>query len=366
MSSRIKDIANYLEGIAPRSMQESYDNSGLLVGNPNVAVSGILVSLDCTPEVVNEAISKGCNLIVSHHPVIFKGLKKITGATYSERTIIEAIRHGVALYAIHTNLDNFDGGVNHEIGLRLGLFNLKVLRPKADVLNKLTVFVPSDHADRLVSAMYAAGAGKIGNYEECSFSVEGTGTYKPVGQAEPFQGVLNERSTVSELRVEFLVSSHRLSGVIHAMKDNHPYEEVAYDIIPLRNLNQNEGSGMIGELGVDITEAEFLTLLKKTFNSGCIRHTSILGRNVRKVAFCGGAGSFLLSDAIAAGADFFVTGDFKYHEFFDAEHKIVIADIGHYESEQFTVNQLAGFLKKNFTTFAVHLTETNTNPINYF
>ena len=362
----IGNVIDALERMAPRSMQESYDNSGLLTGDRSADVTGVLVSLDCTPEVVAEAVSKGCNLIVSHHPVVFKGLKKLTGSNYVERTVIDAIRHGVAICAMHTNLDNYDGGVNREIGERLGLKNLKVLRPKENVLSKLIVYVPADHAEALANALFEAGAGKIGNYEECSFASTGTGSFKPVGTANPFEGNLNERSTVSELRVEFLVSDHVLGAVLKAMWKHHPYEEVAHDIIPLKNVNPTEGSGMIGELEHDISEPEFLTTLKKTFNAGCIRHTSLLGKKVRKVAYCGGSGSFLLQDAIRAGADIFVTGDFKYHEFFDAENRIVIADIGHYESEQYTVNLLADFLKKNFTTFAVRLTETNTNPINYF
>lgn len=362
----VGSVISVLEELAPRSMQESYDNSGLIVGDRSAEVKGVLVSLDCTPEIVNEAISKGCNLIVSHHPIVFKGLKKITGANYIERSVINAIKNDIAIYAIHTNLDNFNEGVNRIIGERIGLKNLKILQPKSGVLCKLSVFVPEDAASNLSSALFNAGAGKIGNYEECQFSIQGEGTFKPVGDAKPVEGEFGVRNKTKELKVEFLVSTHRLSAVLKAMKENHPYEEVAHDIVPLLNENQTEGSGMIGELGTEMTESEFLGHLKKTFNSACIRHTALKGKSVKKVAFCGGAGSFLLNSAKSQGADFFVTGDFKYHEFFDAEGQIVIADIGHYESEQYTVNLLADILKKNFATFAVHLTETNTNPINYF
>lgn len=363
---KISSIISVLEDLAPRSMQESYDNSGLIVGDPSAEVKGVLISLDCTPEIISEAIAKGCNLVISHHPIVFKGLKKITGSNYIERTVIQALKNDVAIYAIHTNLDNYDFGVNRMIGERIGLKNLKVLQPKSDVLCKLSVYVPTEAAPKLSDSLFRAGAGKIGNYEECQFGVQGSGTYKPVGEANPSEGEYGVRNTVIELKIDYLVSTHRLSAVLKAMKENHPYEEVAHDIVPLLNKNQTEGSGMIGELETEMSESLFLSHLKKTFNSACIRHTELKGKPVKKVAFCGGSGSFLLNQAKAQGVDFFVTGDFKYHEFFDAEGQIVIADIGHYESEQFTVNLIADILKKNFATFAVHLTETNTNPINYF
>ena len=363
---KIKDVINILEDLAPRSMQESYDNSGLLIGDKHDMVKGVLVALDCTPEVVKDAIDRKCNLIVTHHPLIFKGVKKLTGANFVEKTIVECIKEGISLYAIHTNLDNYNRGVNFEIARRLGLQNVKVLRPKQNVLTKLVVYVPFDHAENLKNALFEAGAGKIGNYENCSFSTPGEGTFLPVENADPFVGELNKLETAREFRLEFLISDHVLPKVLKAMKDNHPYEEVAYDLIQLKNENHFEGSGMIGELSEPMLEMDFLKKLKSDFNCGCIRYTELKGGNIHKVAFCGGSGSFLLGDAKAAGADIFITGDFKYHEFFDAEGDIVIADIGHYESEQFTVNLLADILKKNFSTFAVHLTGTNTNPINYF
>lgn len=363
---KISHVISLLEDLAPRSMQESYDNSGLIAGDKNTEVKGVLVSLDCTPEVVQEAISKSCNMIVSHHPIVFKGLKKLTGSNYIERAVIAAIKNDVAIYAIHTNLDNFDGGVNKVIGERMGLKNLRILQPKTGVLCKLSVYVPRDAASKLSAALFNAGAGRIGNYEECQFSSEGLGTFKPVREANPAEGEFGVRNIVEELKIDYLVSTHRLTAVLKVMKENHPYEEVAHDIVPLLNENQTEGSGMIGELDTELSESEFLSHLKETFKSVCIRHTAFRNKSVKKVAFCGGSGSFLLSQAKSQGADFFVTGDFKYHEFFDAEGQIVIADIGHYESEQFTVNLLADILKKNFATFAVHLTETNTNPINYF
>lgn len=363
---KVQAVVQYLEDLVPRSMQESYDNCGLLVGDRTSEVKGILLCLDCTPEVVEEAVSLGCNLIVAHHPVIFKGLKKLTGSNLVERTVLACIKNDISLYAIHTNLDNYEQGVNFEIGKRLGLTDLRILRPKQDVLSKLIVYVPLEAADSVSQALYEAGAGKIGNYEECSFSTPGTGTFKPVGAANPTVGELGSRSEVTELKMEFLVSIHRARQVVSAMRKAHPYEEVAYELIALQNENQFEGSGMVGELSGPLSEVEFLERIRSTFNCGCIRHTAMLGKPIRKVAYCGGSGSFLLPDAKASGADIFITGDFKYHEFFDAENEIMIADIGHYESEQFTVNLLAELLKEKFTTFAVRLTGINTNPINYF
>jgi dinuclear metal center YbgI/SA1388 family protein len=363
---KISNVIGFLESRVPRSMQEAYDNCGLLVGDREQAITGVLIALDCTPEIVEEAERTNCNLIIVHHPVIFKGLKKLTGTNAVEQTIIACIQKNIALYAIHTNLDNYQFGVNQEIGKRLGLKELRILRPKKEVLNKLIVYVPFDAASAVSEAVFSAGAGKIGNYKECSFTLEGTGTFMPVGDANPTTGELNVRSELRELRMEFLVSTHVINPVLKAMREAHPYEEVAYELIALQNENQTEGSGMYGELEKPLDEVTFLAQLKKDFNCGCIRHTKLLGRQIKRVAFCGGSGSFLLQDAKAVGADIFITGDFKYHEFFDAEEELVIADIGHYESEQFTVNLLADILTENFSTFAVRLTGINTNPINYF
>lgn len=363
---KVQDIITVLEDFAPRSSQESYDNSGLLVGDKNQEINSVLVCLDCTEEVVEDAKRKGCNLIVSHHPIIFKGLKSLTGENYVERTILACIRNGISLYAIHTNLDNYEKGVNFEIGKRIGLKNLQILAPKTGVLLKLAVYVPKEYLEILNAAIFAAGAGKIGNYEDCYFHSEGIGSFKPIGEAKPKFGVIGVTEKMEEIKAEYIVSSHRLQTVLNAMQSAHPYEEVAHDIIALVNKNQSEGSGMIGELETEMEEFEFLKGLKNVFNCGAIRHTSLLNKKIKKVAFCGGSGSFLLEKAKAAKADIFITGDFKYHEFFDAENEILIADIGHYESEQFTSNLIADILKKKFTTFAVQLTGINTNPINYF
>jgi len=363
---KIADVTNYLEQLAPRSSQESYDNSGLLLGDRNAAVNGVLVTLDCTEEIVDEAVRTGCNLIVAHHPVIFKGLKSITGASYVERTVLACIKNDIALFAIHTNLDNYRFGVNYEIGQRIGLKDLRILSPKSGVLFKLNVFVPVEHHEALSIAVFEAGAGSIGNYSECQFYSEGIGTFKPMEGSDPFTGDVDKLNRDSEIKAEFLVSSHQLKAVLKAMVKAHTYEEMAHNIIPLSNQDTTEGSGMIGSLDKEMDEIEFLSHLKQLFGCGTIRHTPLLKKKIKTVAFCGGSGSFLLGQAKAAGADIYITGDFKYHEFFDAEGEILIADIGHYESEQFTSHLLADILKKKFTTFAVRLTDINTNPINYF
>ncbi|RYU92959.1 Nif3-like dinuclear metal center hexameric protein [Emticicia agri] len=363
----IRDVTAYLEKLAPLSYQESYDNAGLLVGNPNEIITGILVSLDSTEDVVEEAIQKGCNLIVAHHPIVFKGLKKITGKNYVERTIIKAIKNDIAIYATHTNLDNVVNGVSFKIAQLLGLQQVRILTPKSDLLMKLVVFVPVEHTGQLLDALYAAGAGEIGNYSQCSFRVEGKGTFKPNAQANPTIGQSGgAMEEVEENRIEVIFPAYLKNPILAAMRQGHVYEEVAHYLTLLDNENQEVGSGAVGILPQEMTETEFLAHLKQKMQVSVIRHTSLLNKPIRKVAVCGGAGSFLSGDAIRAGADIFVTADYKYHEFFDAENRIIIADIGHYESEQFTKELLKDYICKKFTNFAVHLSETPTNPVKYY
>ncbi len=362
---KVADIVNFLEASFPLSLQESYDNSGLICGRMEQEVTGVLLCLDSIEATVDEAIAKKCELIIAHHPIVFKGLKKITGTTYVERVIEKCIQHRISLYAIHTNLDNHIDGVNAEIAKRIGLANTRILRPMSNQLYKLVVYVPIDAIDTLDQAMFHAGAGSIGNYSDCHFRVEGTGTFKPNQDANPTIGIAGNREEVQEYRVEYLVPKAYVSKVLRAMTEAHPYEEVAHEIIAIENIDQRLGAGIIGELNHEVDEFSFLKSLKETFGCAVIRHTKLQNKPIRKVALCGGSGSFLLSDAIRANADIFITGDFKYHEFFDAENHLIIADIGHFESEQFTPQLLAEKLKEKFTKFAVHLTDLNTNPINY-
>lgn len=361
----VKDVIDYLESLAPLRSQEAFDNSGLIVGNPDAPISKALICLDSTEDVVDEAIKEGCNLIIAHHPIVFKGLKSVTGKNYVERVVIKCIQNNIALYAIHTNLDNSRYGVNDEIGRRLGLVNLRILVPKSEVLHKISVNVPTENRASVAQAMFEAGAGFIGNYKECSFYTEGIGTFTPTTVAKPYIGEQNKQESIQENRLEMLVSVYQLTPVINAMKANHPYEEVAYDIIALKNANSFEGAGMIGELKQEMKSIDFLKFIKQQFNCGTIRYTDLVKSTIKTVAFCGGSGSFLLKDAIAQKADIYITGDFKYHEFFDAEDKLIIADIGHFESEQFTINLLNDILIKKFSNFAPRLTTINTNPIKY-
>lgn len=366
MSLKLKEITNYLESIAPLALQESYDNCGLITGNPTMEVQGALITLDCTEAVVDEAVSLGANLIVAHHPIVFSGLKKINGKNYVERVVIKAIQNSIAIYAIHTNLDNVSNGVNAEICKRLGLQNCTVLSPKNHLLKKLVTFIPLQNFEEVSQAVFAAGAGNIGNYSETGFSVLGMGTFKGNENTQPFIGTKGVKENVEEKRFETIFPAYLEHRVVTALISVHPYEEVAYDIYSLSNSFQSVGSGMIGSFEQAISETDFLNLLKNNLRANCVRHTHLLQKEVKKVAVCGGSGSFLLKQAIASDADFYVTADFKYHEFFDAENQIVIADIGHYESEQFTKDLLFSFLNKKFSTFALHLSRINTNPINYF
>ena len=363
---QIKDITNFLENLAPLSSQESYDNAGLICGDKNTEVTNALISLDCTEDIVQEAMDRGCNLIISHHPIVFKGLKSFTGKNYVERTIIKAIKNDIAIYAIHTNLDNYRFGVNKKIGDLLGIKSTQILAPSSNNLNKLIVYVPNANKEELLGSLFKAGAGHIGDYSECSFETSGSGTFKAGLNTNPFVGQKEIRHTEKESKLEVLVSHHQLHSVVNTMLKMHPYEEVAYDIIPLANKNTYEGAGMIGELEESMDTMAFLTKLKSTFNCGIIKHTSIHQAKIKKIAWCGGSGSFLLQSAKQQGADIFITGDFKYHEFFDAENQIIIADIGHFESEQYTIDLIGDLLSENFTKFAPCLTGINTNPVKYF
>lgn len=362
----IHDIVSHLETIAPLSYQESYDNSGLITGSGSWPCTGILICLDATEEVVKEAIKGECNLIVAHHPIIFKGLTQIIGKNYIERAVITAIKNDIAVYAIHTNLDNVKNGVSGEMAERLGLINCTVLLNKTGTLKKIFTFVPQDKVEQLRHAIFTAGAGQISNYSECSFAVEGMGTFKAGKGAHPYVGKEGERHYEKELKIEVIFPSFMENSLVKAMIEAHPYEQVAYDVVELANSHPGLGSGVIGDLREPMTEIALLRLLKQHFSLKVVRHTALSDKPVNKVALCGGAGGFLISTALARGADFFITADLKYHEFFDGNGRMVIADIGHYESEQFTIDLVYEILKRKFHNFAILKTAKNTNPVNYF
>jgi dinuclear metal center YbgI/SA1388 family protein len=362
---QLKDIIQFLEEKAHPSLQESYDNSGLICGHPSMEITGAIICLDSTEEIIDEAIRNGYNLVIAHHPIVFSGLKKLNGKNYIERTIIKAIKNDIAIYAIHTNLDNIIHGVNAKIAEKIGLINCRILSPMKNKLLKLSTYVPHEHAEKVKEALFNAGAGHIGNYSECSFSTQGEGTFKGGDGSNPVYGDKNIRFKAQETKFEVILESHKQHQVFRALQEAHPYEEVAYEIISLVNNFQDTGAGMIGELAEEIDVQYFLKSLKTKMKTDCIRHTKLSSQSIKKVALCGGAGSFLLEDAKRAGADIFITGDYKYHQFFDADGSIIIADIGHYESEQYTIELLGDWLSEKFPTFALRLTENNTNPINY-
>ena len=363
---KLREITAVLEAEAPPGFQESYDNSGLQVGDPDMEVNGVLISLDVTEAVLEEAVRLGYNLVVSHHPVIFGGIKSLTGKSPAERIVAMAIKNDLAIYSGHTNFDAVDSGVNARMAARLGLTETRILDPLKGQLKKLVVFVPHDHLEPVRSAIFAAGAGHIGDYDCCAFATEGKGSFRGLEGSDPFVGEKGSLHEEPEIRLETVLPAHRTAKVVRAMVQAHPYEEVAYDLYPIENTYERAGSGMIGELEHSMEEEMFLNFLKDRFNLSLIRHSPLLGKPVRKVALCGGAGSFLLGRAIRSGADVFVTGDMKYHQFFEADGRIVVMDIGHYESEQFTRELFYDLITKKFPKFAVRISETVTNPIKYY
>ena len=362
----IQDVINHLETLAPLAYAEDFDNVGLLVGNKNETLTGVLVTLDTLETVVDEAIEKNCNLIVSFHPIIFKGLKKITGKNYVERVVLKAIKNDIAIYSMHTALDNAQQGVNHMICEQLQLTNQHILTPQRNTIKKLTTYVPKKDAEQLRNTLFLAGAGSIGNYTNCSFNVSGQGTFNPSEKANPVIGEKGKTHTEAETKITVTFAKHLESKITQTLFKNHPYEEIAFEITTLENENQNIGMGMIGELNTPMDETVFLSHLKTKMNTGCIRHSKFLNKKIKKVAVLGGSGSFAINAAKAQGADAFVTADLKYHDFFMAENHILLADIGHYESEQYTKNLLVAYLTKKITNFAIILSKTNTNPVKYF
>jgi len=363
---KLSSIINVLETIAPPVLQESYDNAGWITGDPSLPCTGAMISLDATEAVVMEAVRNRCNLLVVHHPVIFSGLKRIDPGHYVGRAVIAAIKNDVAIYAIHTNLDNVLEGVNGKIASMLGLTSLRVLRPVTGVLRQLVTYVPSASLESVRNALFTAGAGQIGQYDQCGFYLPGTGTFRPLEGADPFVGRVGERHYEEEIRIELVYCRHREAAILQALKQAHPYEEVAYQLIDLPNTVRNIGSGAIGELPEPMKLTDILLKIKEIFRLNVIRHTPLTDKKITTIAVCGGAGSFLIRDAIRAGADLFITSDVKYHEFFEANDRLVLADIGHFESEQFTVDLLFELIKEKFPNFAVHKSGAQTNPVQYF
>ncbi len=364
---QIKDILTEIEKFAPLALQESYDNAGVQCGDINQEARGVLLTLDVTEAVIDEAIEKGDNLIIAHHPLIFSGLKKITGKNTVEKCLIKAIKHDIVIYAAHTNLDNVMQGVNHKIANKLNLQNLSILSPIKQRLLKLYSYAPAAHVPNILNALYDAGAGAIGNYSECSFQQNGVGSFRAMENTKPFIGTTNgSREVVDEIKFEVLLPDYLQEKVTNSLKKTHPYEEVAFEIIRIENSNQSIGSGMIGQLTEPMGTKAFFEYLKMKMGLQTFKHTLIHKEKIQNIALCGGSGSFLLQNAIAAKADVFITADFKYHQFFDAENQIIITDIGHFESEQYTQEIFMEILDKKFRNFAIHLSKVDTNPVKYY
>ena len=362
----VKDILNCLAEVAPLPWQESYDNAGLQVGDLNAEARKALVCLDITEEIVDEAVAKSCDVIVSHHPLVFRGLKRLTPQTYVERAVMKAVKHDIAMISMHTNLDNSHLGVNRALGEKLGLKKLRILRPLEDQLRKLVVYVPAAEAGTVRQAMFGAGAGCIGHYDSCSFNANGKGTFRAGEDAHPFVGTVGELHFEDEVRIETVVPKHLLNQVVAAMLRAHPYEEVAYDVFAMENEWQQAGAGMVGALDVPMEEVAFLSFVAKTLDSPCLRHSALTGRNIQTVALCGGSGSPFMADALRAGADAYLTGDVKYHDFFVPEGRMLLVDGGHFETEQFTKELIVGLIRKKFPNFAAEIAATRTNAVHYF
>jgi len=361
----LSEITTFLTSRIPLSLQENYDNCGLLLGDAHAEITGAIICLDITDEVLSEAVEKNCNLVISHHPMIFSGIKSLTGRTATERLVIRAIRENIAVFALHTNLDNHFEGVNHLLCNKLGILNAEILRPMTGILRKLVTFCPSSFAGQVREAIFNAGAGQIGNYDNCSYNTQGEGTFRALEGANPFVGEVGKLHTETEVRIETIFPAYLENDVIAAIKQAHPYEEVAFDIYPLANKHIRIGAGMTGTLPEAVDAEEFLVSVKEILSIGCIRHTNLKNKKIQKIAVCGGSGSFLINDAIFCNADIYMTGDIKYHDFFIPGNGMILADIGHFESEQFTKELIYTLLKKKFTTFALFISGTNTNPVNY-
>jgi dinuclear metal center YbgI/SA1388 family protein len=362
---KIKEIVSALERFAPLPLQDGFDNAGLQIGLTDAEATGALLCLDVTESVIDEAIALRCNMVISHHPLIFKGYKSITGKDYVERCILKAIKNDIVIYSAHTNLDNAQGGVNYKIAEKLGLDHVEILDPKSGMLLKLVTFVPESHAEKVRNALFDSGCGNIGNYDSCSYNVSGEGTFRAQENAYPFCGEIGKLHREKEVRIETVLPAYKRNDAVKALLLAHPYEEPVFDLYYLQNTWMQAGSGIIGELNVPEPELDFLKRLKKTFNLSCVKHNTLTGRMIKKIALCGGSGSFLIPLALRNEADVFITGEIKYHDYFGYDNKILLAEIGHYESEQYTKEIFYTIIRDLYPNFTLFMSKVNTNPIKY-
>jgi dinuclear metal center YbgI/SA1388 family protein len=362
------NIIKIIEDWAPKSIAWEKDNVGLQVGSLRREVKNILLCLDVNEKVIDEASKKNCNLIISHHPLLFRSLKKIDIERDQKSKILEKlIKKDITLYSAHTNLDFTKDGVSFQLADKLGLSNQRFLLNKSSNLNKLIVFVPVDNADKVAEAMHSAGAGIIGEYSHCSFRTIGMGTFKGSNKSKPSMGVKGKLNKVSEVKIEVLVNSFDLHKVISSMKKIHPYEEVAFDVYPMVNENFNYGMGVIGDLKKELTAKEFLTYVSKSLRINNFRFNKGSKFRIKKVAVCGGSGSDLLETAIKSKADAFVTADVKYHTFQDAEDEILLIDAGHYETEIHSLNAIKNRIENSLKDkVKVYKFSGTTNPIVFY
>ncbi|KAA6317312.1 hypothetical protein EZS27_032510 [termite gut metagenome] len=362
---KIEEVVRTLERFAPLPLQDGFDNAGLQIGLTDVETTGVLLCLDVTESVLAEAIQLGCNLIISHHPLLFKGYTSLTGKDYTERCLIKAIKNDIVIYSAHTNLDNATGGVNFKIAEKIGLHHIQILAPKENALLKLVTYVPSTYANKVRNALFAAGCGNIGNYDSCNYSSEGKGTFRAKEGAKPFCGSIGKLCEQEEIKIETILPAYKKTEAVNALIEVHPYEEPAYDLYPVLNTWEQAGAGVIGDLEEPESELDFLKRIKKIFDVGCLKHNEFSGRFIRKVALCGGAGAFLLPQALRSKADAFITGEMKYHDYFKCETNILLAEIGHYESEQCTKEVLHFVISDTFPHNRIHISKINTNPIKH-
>ncbi len=365
-----KEIIKYFEEWAPKEIAWQKDNVGLQVGSLNNKLNNILLCLELHDQVIDDAIKKNCNLIISHHPLLFQPLKKIDLQNDKNSKLIEKlIKNNITLYSAHTNLDFTKEGVSFELAKKLKLNNIDFLVHQNSNQYKLSVFVPVDFVDKVANAIFENGGGRIGEYTNCSFRTKGNGTFKGSGNSNPYLGEKNKIELVEEIKLEVLVDSWKLKKILTAIFETHPYEEVAYDIYPLANSNKNYGAGTIGELDKPMHQKQFLDYVADNLKIKNFRYSK--GNNkIKKVALCGGAGSDLVKDALNSGADAFITADLKYHTFQDANEKILLIDAGHYETEIHSLDEVKRKLShytigKNINT-KIFKYEGSTNPIFFY
>lgn len=362
----LKTLLAGLEQWVPFVWQENYDNAGLILGDPNQQIRKALVCFDVTPEVVDEAVRNEADLILSHHPAIFKGIKRINPASRLGYMLKQSLCHDIAWCALHTNLDNTLSGVNSWLCEHLGLQEVRPLVPLQGIYGKLQVYVPEAYAEKLRQALAEAGCGAGTKYDTCSYTSRGEGRFRAGSQAHPFTGRIGELHCEAECKIECLYPLHKTRQVLDVLRTNHPYEEPAFDLLPLQNEAVEQGAGAIGILPETMQERELLDKLKELTGVHCIRHSGFQGRRIKKIALCGGSGGSFIANACGQKADVYITGDLKYHDFTDTEPGTWLVDIGHFESEKFAMELIFRFIRKNFPNFAVSISEQAKNPVSFY